>query len=265
MEARVTGYLSEIWKLRHFWLALVRIDLRNRYRRTVIGMGWSLLHPIAMTAVLCLFFGAMFGHPLRTFAPHVLSGLTFWGFMSAVIMQGCQSFFQGESYIRQHTAPLAIYPLRTTLSAGFHFLLGFAVTMVLVWSFNGFGNLRTTPYLLPTFLLLFIIGWSLTICMGAANVLFQDCQHLVSVVMQMLFYMTPIMYTASNFKNQPKATMILHWNPLASLLEMIRAPLIDGCRPSTWAIGMSIGTAIVAVTAAMLTLRYFEKRLIFYL
>ena len=97
-------------------------------------MGWSLLHPIAMTAVLCI--GLVPPVPARTSAPlppFVLSGLTFWGFISATVMEGCQCFLQGESYIRQQPAPLAIYPLRSTLGAGFHFLLGFAVVLVFVW------------------------------------------------------------------------------------------------------------------------------------
>ena len=121
---------------------------------------------------------------MRTFAPFLLSGLTFWGFITAVVMQGCQCFFQGESYIRQHPAPLAIYPLRTTLGAGFHFLLGFGIALVFVWWVNGFGNLPALLSLVPTFVLLFVVGWSLAVCMGVANVMFQDSQHLIEIVMQ---------------------------------------------------------------------------------
>ena len=194
----MTGYFSAIWRLRHFWMALVRIDLRNRYRRSVIGIGWSLLHPIAMTVVLCVVFSRLFGMDIRTFAPFLLSGLTLWGFITAVVMQGCQCFFQGESYIRQHPAPLAIYPLRTTLGAGFHFLLGFGIALVFVWWVNGFGNLPALLSLVPTFALLFVIGWSLAICMGVANVMFQDSQHLIEVLMQILFYVTPIIYPAGD-------------------------------------------------------------------
>ena len=190
----MTGYFSEIWRLRYFWFALVRIDLKKRYRRSIIGIGWSLLHPIAMTAVLCVVFGQLYKLDMRSFGPFLMSGLTFWGFFAAAVMEGCHCFFQGESYIRQHPAPLAIYPLRTTLGAGFHFLLGFAIAMIFAWSMNGFGNLPVLLTLLPTFVLLFILGWSLAVCMGVANVLFQDSQHLIEVAMQILFYVTPIIY-----------------------------------------------------------------------
>ncbi len=362
----MTGYFSEIWRLRYFWLALVRVDLRKRYRRSIIGMGWSLLHPIAMTAVLCIVFSQLLSQDIRTFAPFLLTGLTFWAFISATVMDGCQCFLQGESYIRQQPAPLAIYPLRSTLGAGFHFLLGFAIVLVFVWWTHAFAppaqtrtridmkglvkgfnygqkgsiqsllvscdgkivqanfpssaavavnkavavgaqisaigvaeeqegdhavcqlskltvngqeltfvqlaakpvsgpNLPALLSLVPTFLLLFIVGWSLAVCMGLANVMFQDSQHLIQIVMQVAFYVTPIMYPPEMLMGRRLVSWLVRLNPLAAFLELIRAPLLEGKLPSTWAVGTSSLAAVVAVALAMLTLKRFEKRLIFYL
>jgi ABC-type polysaccharide/polyol phosphate export permease len=245
-------------------MALVRNDLRNRYRRSVIGIGWSLLHPIAMTVVLCVVFSKMFGQDIHTYAPHVLSGLTFWGFMMAVVNQGCQSFFQGESYIRQHSVPLAIYPLRVTLGAGFHFVLGLLITLVFIWSVKGFGNLVALPALVPALVLLFIVGWSLAVCMGVANVMFQDSQHLIEVLMQILFYGTPIIYSAEILERRGLGWLVL-LNPFASLLELIRAPLLDGRFPSLATVGMSTLAGVIAVSVAAMLLARFEKSMIFYL
>jgi lipopolysaccharide transport system permease protein len=264
-EAHVTEYFSNIWRLRFFWMALVRIDLRNRYRRSMIGIGWSLLQPIAMTTVLCIVFSQLLKQPIREFAPLLLSGLTFWGFITAVVMQGCQCFFQGESYIRQHPAPLAIYPLRTTLGAGFHFILGFGITLVFVWCMNGFGNFGALPLLLPTFVLLFILGWALAVCVGLANVMFQDSQHLIEVLMQILFYVTPVMYPPQMLLDRHLVRWLYYLNPFANILELIRKPLLDGQPPSNWALGMSCLTVFVVVGVAMLALKRFEKRMIFYL
>ena len=74
------------------------------------------------------------------------------------------------------------------MGAGFHFLLGFGIAVVFVWCVNGFGNLPALLSLVPTFALLFVVGWSLAVCMGVANVMFQDSQHLIEVVMQIMFY-----------------------------------------------------------------------------
>jgi ABC-type polysaccharide/polyol phosphate export permease len=261
----VTGYFSEIWRLRHFWMALVQVDLRKRYRRSVIGIGWSLLHPIAMTVVLCVVFSQLLNLDVRKFAPFLLSGLTLWGFISTVVLDGCQCFLQGESYIRQHPAPLAIYPLRCALGASFHFILGFAIALALVWWVQGFGNLPALLSLVPTFILLFIVGWSLAVCMGLANVMFQDSQHLTQVMMQIAFYATPIMYPPEMLMGRRLVSWIVRLNPLAAFLELIRKPLLEGELPSMWAISLSSLTAVFLVAAAMLALKRFEKRMIFYL
>jgi lipopolysaccharide transport system permease protein len=261
----VTGYFSEIWRLRHFWMALVRIDLRKRYRRSIIGMGWSLLQPIAMMVVLCVVFSQLLNQNIRDFAPFLLSGLTFWGFVSTVVIEGCQCFLQGEAYIRQQPAPLAIYALRTTLGAGFHFVLGFAIVLAFVWWLKGFGNMPALLSLLPTFALMFIVGWSVAVCMGLANVMFQDSQHLIQIAMQIAFYATPIIYRPEMLMGRRLVSWLIRLNPLAAFLELIRAPLLEGRLPSTWAVGLASLSAVIVVAMAMLALRRFEKRLIFYL
>src|SRR5262249_61787146 len=79
------AYLGAIWKCRFFWLSLVKMDLASRYRGSVLGICWSLLHPIAMTAILCVVFKYAFNMPnVRTYAPLLFTGLTFWGFFSSV-------------------------------------------------------------------------------------------------------------------------------------------------------------------------------------
>src|SRR5882762_4854793 len=158
----MSDYLGSIWRCRYFWLALVKNDLRTRYRRSVLGMGWSLLHPIAMTAVLTVVFTQLFGQDPKTYAPMVLAGLACWNYIRTVTIQGCQCLFQGESYIRQYPAPLAIYPLRTTLGATIHFLLALLVVLGLMWFIKG-GEFALLPLLslLPTLCLLFIFCWSL--------------------------------------------------------------------------------------------------------
>ena len=77
------------------------------------------------------------------------------------------------------------------------------MALILVWCLRGFGNLAVLPSLVPTFALLFVVGWSLAICLGVANVMFQDSQHLLEVVMQIMFYLTPIMYTPEQLWGSP--------------------------------------------------------------
>ena len=91
-------------------------------------------------------------------------------------------------------APLAIYPLRRGLGGRRPFLLGLLVAIVICWCIHGSATFAALPALLPALALLFVFGWSLAICMGVVNVLFQDTQHLMEVLLQILFYLTPIIY-----------------------------------------------------------------------
>ncbi len=260
----MSAYVTELWRLRHFWMALVHNDLRNRYRRSVLGLGWSLLQPIAMTAVLCTVFAGVFGVSLREYAPYLLSGLTFWGFISTTAMSGCQSFIQGESYIRQHRAPLAIYPLRTTLGAGYHFLVGMGVVLLAVSVFSGFTNLLVLLSLVPSLVLLFIFAWSLAVCTGTLHVLFHDTQHLLEIVLQIMFYMTPIMYKPEILINRNLGWAV-KFNPFAVLLDLVRQPLLQGALPSIETMRTSLLIVAIMVAVAACLLRWCERRLVFFL
>src|SRR5258708_5382990 len=77
----MSNYASHVGNVRHFWLSLVRMDLRTRYRRSVLGLGWSLLQPLAMTAVLCLVFSQIVGITVTVYVPHLLTGLVCWNFL----------------------------------------------------------------------------------------------------------------------------------------------------------------------------------------
>jgi lipopolysaccharide transport system permease protein len=258
------NYLAAIWRCRYFWLSLVRNDLRMRYRRSMLGMGWSLLHPIAMTAILCVVFHKIFRQPVEVFAPLLLSGLACWNYILNVTAGGCQCILQGETYIRQYPAPMAIYPLRTALGGTVHFLIALAVVLVLVWIMHGFGNLPALWCLVPTLVLLFLLVWSLAVLAGFANVYFQDTQHLTDVGFQILFYATPIIYPASVLRDN-NLGWVLRYNPLVRFLNLIREPILAGQVPSMKNFVAAGLTVLVVSAAAVLALARLQRRVIFQL
>lgn len=260
----MSSYLGAIWKCRYFWLSLVKMDLRTRYRRSVLGLGWSLLNPIAMTSVLCLVFAQIFHQSISVYGLYVVSGLACWNYIRTVTLQGCQSLFQGELYIRQYPAPMAIYPLRTALGETVHFLLALLVVIVLSWIFNGTGNALALLSLLPTLVLLFLFGWSLAVLAGFANVLFQDTQHLCEIGFQILFYATPIMWMPTML-GQGRLAQFLSFNPLIAFLNLIRDPILKGTPPTLASFSLASAICLLAVTAASLVLARLQRRLIFHL
>ena len=205
-----------------------------RYRGSAFGIGWSLLHPIAMTAILCAVFAAFMQTTLVDFAPYLMAGLTFWQFITTLVFQGADCFFVGEGYIRQHPAPMAIYPLRTMLGAAFHFTLGFLLVIILTLICHGAGFLGFLPVLslIPTFVLLLTFGWSLAILFGLANVRFRDLKHISDVGFQGLFYLTPIMYYESLLEGRRFITLLFHLNPLMPFVHLLREPVCSNAVPA---------------------------------
>lgn len=262
--AAVFGYTTAIWRCRYFWLSLVKKDLRTRYRRSVLGLGWSLLHPIAMTTVICIVFHKLFNMEVASYGPFLLSGITTWGYLSSTITQGCDTFYNGESYIRQYPAPLAIYPLRTVLGAAFHFGLALLVVLMLTWWFKGFGNLMAITALVPAFLLFIVLGWSLSVMSGFAHVRFCDTRHLLDVGLQIMFYATPIFVPPEQLKERGLAWLI-DYNPAAILLDLVRQPVLNGNFPTLRAWTCVLVITAAAFLLAVLMLVRLQRRLIFYL
>jgi lipopolysaccharide transport system permease protein len=257
------AYLKAIWTCRYFWCSLVRMDLRSRYRGSMIGLGWSMLHPIAMTIILATVFRGVFKQDEKDYVPYLLSGLVFWQFVVTASTQGCHCFFNGESYIRQYPAPMAIYPLRTLLGATFHFLLALLMVVLLASFILGMRSLLPLLSLLPTLLLLMLFGWALATLFGLANVNFRDTQHLAEVGFQALFYLTPVIYPPAMLQDRVRLAALMQLNPLVSLLDLLRKPIVFNEVPSLSAYGIGLLVVVLTVGLAALVLRQQERRVIF--
>jgi lipopolysaccharide transport system permease protein len=260
----MVSYVRAVWKCRYFWLSLVRMDLRTRYRGSVLGLGWSLLQPLAMTAILCAVFHSLFDQDIRFFVPYLMAGLAFWSFLLSVTVGGCQCFHQGQSYIRQFPAPMAIYPLRTVLGSAFHLIVALFLVVLLAAFLRGLPHPLALLALLPATLLILILAWGLALLFGLANVRFRDTHHLTELAMQGLFYLTPVMYPPELLAHRRLGTL-LYFNPLMPFLRLLRLPILDGEVPdlSVWA--TALGLVALVFLAASLAIRQEERKLIFHL
>ncbi len=258
----MSEYLAEIWRSRYFWLSLVRSDLRNRYRRSVLGIGWSMLHPLVMTGVLCTVFPLILHVDVHTYAPFLLAGLAFWNYLVSVTVSGCQSLFLAESYIRQQPKPLAIYSLRMALGGTLHFFMTLIVVICLTWAVHGLPHPLALISLIPATILFFGLAWSTATIAGFANVFFGDTQHLVEDGFQVMIFLTPVMYYPAILE-KTRFAAVLGWNPLVFFLRLIREPLMQGHAASIASFGACAAAVAITATIAGLILRRQQDRLIF--
>jgi lipopolysaccharide transport system permease protein len=274
------SHASAVWKYRHFLFALVRLDLRLRYRRSVLGIGWSLLHPLAMTAVFAVVFSQLLGGgDMRKYVPHLLIGMAIWGFLKECTTAGCRSLIANESYIRQSPLPYAIYTLRTVLGQAIHG--GIALVMaigltILIQQTNLFpspANLPPDPTpgahtallaIVPGLLMAFVTAWAAATICAFVNVYFHDTQHLLEVAAQLMFFMTPIIYFDTALYSK-QLGWLLNINPVYLFLELIRTPLITGQPPAGGVLLAGLAFTGVMVGLAVGTSAWLQKRVIFHL
>lgn len=259
-------HLKTVWQFRYFWSSLVQLDLRNRYRRSVLGIGWSLLHPLALTVVFCIAFGGILGsEDWRSFAPYLLAGLAVWDFLKGSLIIGSDSFMRNEAYIRQSPLPYSIYPLRAVLGTFIHFVISLALVLVTVMVLQESTDvLYRFVGVIPAILMLVVFCWSIATIAAFANAYFHDTKHLIEVVTQLLFFLTPIMYVPDKIVNK-LGTWVLECNPAAYFLMLISHPLAQGTVPSM-DLYITTGT-MTALTfgLACCTMAWLQKRLIFQL
>jgi lipopolysaccharide transport system permease protein len=268
MEGSTTkhlDYLASVWKLRYFWFSMVKKDLDQRYKKSFFGIGWSLLRPLSMTFIFCVVFGKLFNYPLEEYAPYLLVGMMTWQFITESILQGCYSFSLGSAYIRQQQIPLAIFPLRSVLGSGFHFLVALCVALAVSFYFKGSLNLLALLNLIPAIVLLSLLGWSLAVVSGVLYTHFPDTNHMLEIGLQILFYVTPIMYRTESIAGRQRLTALVELNPFTSLLELMRTPILEGTAPAMHHILISLLILVIVGSTALLLLRKLERTLVFWI
>jgi ABC-type polysaccharide/polyol phosphate export permease len=264
-RARPFDYLSRIWELRYFWFSLVRSDLSQRYSRSFLGIGWSLVRPLAMTAVFCVVFAQLFQIPFLEYAPFILLGLTLWQFLSETILGGCDSLSRAAPYIRQQRIPLAIFPLRTVLGTSFHALVALILAAAIAWTCQGFPGGLVLLSLIPSAIILFLLGWFLAIVGGVLHTHFYDTRHLLEIGLQILFYLTPVLYHPESLAQYRHLERVALWNPVTGVLEMFRQPILYGRWPLLAHYEASLALAAGAGIVAALALRKLERTLVFWI
>lgn len=257
------SYLTRVWHYRHFWFNLVRMDLRTRYRRSLLGVGWSLLQPLTMTLVLCMVFQQFMNVTPGSYVPHLLTGMVLWNFITGCTLR-----------LPVLLSERGVHPAVSAAVGGVPIAYRTRRAVPLVdgngrHGGHGRDSLRTQPagrHALAgaSLVLLFLFGWSMTVLSSTANVFFQDTQHLGEVLFQILFYLTPIIYRLEDFKDKPFA-WVFWFNPFIPFLSLIREPLLHHAVPAPAVWLPAVGITVVTTAAAGWVLSRMQNKLIFHL
>ncbi|CAM3365432.1 Transport permease protein [Bordetella sputigena] len=237
-------------------------DVRQRYRRSSLGPFWLTISMGVMIGTIGTVFGQIFKSPMHGFLPFIAIGLILWGFISSVITEGCTGFIAADGIIKQLPLPLAVHIFRLmwrNLIILAHNIVIFPLTLLAVGKPLQWVALLSIPgFILLVLNLLWVALLMATICAR-----YRDVPQIVTSFLQVLFYLTPIMWLPELLPGNFGA-YILNLNPFFHWLELVRAPLLDQWpEPVNW--WASIGTAVVGWGAAMVLYSRYRRRVAYWL
>lgn len=264
--------VTEVVQARDLWFNLTLRELRGKYKRSWLGWGWSLLNPLAMTAIFTLVFSVLLkqdpasftGDPsgLQVFALFLLCALLPWNFLSNGMTGGMFSLVGNANLVKKVYFPREVLVAANVASWAFSMLIEMAVLGVALLAF---GNM-ILPWLPFVIVLMaiqaaFVLGIALVL--SVLNVYFRDTQHLIGIALQIWFYGTPIIYPLTLVQQHVSgaALKLYELNPMTQFVKAYRNLLYDLRFPSlgTWAYLIAVSAATLVIGAAVF--RRFEGRL----
>jgi ABC-2 type transport system permease protein len=255
--SRALGDIRDGLEHRELWAHLAWQDIKQRYRRSVLGPFWITISQGVIALGLGLLYGVLFGAPFETFIPYVTTGLIIWQFISNCLTEGMRSFIADEGLIKHLPAPLTVYALRTVWRQTIMFAHNMIVYAIVLGIFFVYldqpyslqGEVACTPgkvchpglswhYLMviPGFALLALNAAWVSLFLGIISTRFRDFPQLIDALVQLLFYLTPIVWSldtvldAAGRRHQLAFVLepIVHLDPFYDLIQIVRGPLTGG-------------------------------------
>jgi lipopolysaccharide transport system permease protein len=239
-----------MWRLA---LALALLDIRNRYRGSVLGPLWNTLSTAAMVAGLALLYATLFRIDSADYLRHLAVSLILWQAIAGFLTDACTAFTGSAEVIRQVAMPQTVHLLRSVLRSAL--TAAHALPIVpLVFLYTGRWPGAEAWLALPGLAMLLATGFAAAMLLGVLCARFRDIPPIVANLVQLFFFMTPVLWTPALL--DPAMVPWLLLNPFYPLLETLRGPLVEGgVTPAVWAAALG-WTAVLAAAAWALFRRY---------
>lgn len=254
-------YLKGIIDNRFILFSLVQRDLQMKYRRSKLGVAWSVLMPLGLAVIVGTVYAILFGTPPSTLIPLIFASINPWIFMSGTADGATMAYPAAEGYIKQATVSTVIFPFRATMT-NFVTLLYSVITFFGIYLFMApehFGPVMLMC--IPGLMIMFFFTIGIANLTSIINLYFRDYAPLQSLIFQGLFYATPIIYDAQIMADRGYA-IVFEINPFFYMLEVVRRPMLGGL-PSVRYYCVALGIAALTFAAGV-ALQVKERKEIVY-
>jgi ABC-type polysaccharide/polyol phosphate export permease len=234
------------------WMMLAYQDVRQRYRRSVLGPFWITLSAVVSIIALALVYTQIFKVPTAEYLVFLTTGFIAWMYIASLVIESCTVFIGAEGIIRQVNLPLGIHVFRMvwrSLITLIHNLVIVALVLVYMGVGLSWAMLAFVPGLLVTTVSALALGYLL----GGLCTRYRDIPPIIGSLVQVLFYVTPVIWPPKMLQGNE---YLLTFNPFYYFLEVLRMPMMGQWPPAEMWVVSSVLTLLLVAVATVFMARY---------
>ena len=259
-ENKMISEIPAIAKYFNMWFLLGWYDIKQQYRRSLIGPLWITLSTGVMVCAIGYMFSTIFKSPIDEFLPYFAAGQTVWLFISTQINKSCTTFTQYQSVIKQMSVPLSVHIMRNLWSNLILFGHNFIIIIIVLLIYHKISWMIFLA--IPAFSLIILLLFLISIMLGIICTRFRDITQIVAVFIQLIFFFTPILWMKKVLPG--RNSWVTDFNPFYHIIEIVRAPLL-GVAPSGILWVYMLAYIAIAAVMALFFLKKFRHRVSYWL
>jgi ABC-type polysaccharide/polyol phosphate export permease len=253
---------TNLWRYREYLKQSVARDLRKKYKRSHLGYLWSMLNPLCMMIILTVVFSKLFRFQVEHYSVFLFSAILPWQYFSGSVTGSLNSVRANKKIIEHFPVPPYIF----ALSLAFSNLVNLALAIVpLLGVMLTVGKpISPTMLLLPVGIIpLIMVTLGTALCFSASNIFFDDTQHLVGILLQALYYLSPILYGREHLSQNMLTFFSL--NPMFPIIEVIRSLIYVGQIPSVPLLAHAYLSGFLVLWFGLWAFRKASKRFMYFI
>lgn len=254
------SFINELIAYRVVLKQLIRQQVTLRYRRTIFGFLWTLLNPLLNMAVIATVFSIVMKFAIKDYAIFLFSAVIPWTMFSNTISQCSNALIANENLFKKIYLPKQVFITSNAISVLIDTFLSTCCLFIIAFFFG--AKLSYPLLFLPiSFVLLFLFSYGLGLIFSIVSVFLRDMQYLIGVILQALYFMTPIIYPVSAVPEQYK--WVFTWNPMFYFVDLFRAPVYSNQMPEMSSLYFCIIAAVCSMLIGLYVFKINDKKIIF--
>lgn len=251
------GIFKNLYNYRELLKTNITKDVGGKYKKSFLGVLWSFVNPLLQIMVYAFVFQVIMKSNIENYAVYLCCGLIPWQYFSSVVLRGAATIIDNGNIIKKVYFPREILPISLVSSEGINFL----ISTIIILGFVIFGGIGLSINILWYFFILaiqYIVSIGVAFLVSSLTVYFRDLMHILGIIMQLMFYATPIVYAIDSVPEK------FHWlvklNPMSYLITGYRDIFYNKSMPDFHGLLIAFIMGIILITVGYLVFRKLEKR-----